>query len=64
LQLIQELRRSFANEIPAILLTGDTSLAKLGEIKGLGSCEILNKPVEVNKFTDVIYQMLEKRSSN
>ena len=52
-QLIGELRRLAARELPAVLLTGDTSGQEIERAK-LQRCIVLHKPIDADRLLDVI----------
>ena len=52
-EVIQRVRQATASNIPALILTGDTSLKK-SEITKLGNCTMLHKPVDANRLITLI----------
>lgn len=51
-------RRQLGRTLPAVLLSGDTSVAPQ-ELSGLPACRVLNKPVDVEQLSSAIAGALE-----
>lgn len=50
-------RKRVGRELPALLLSGDTSVA-MGKLEDLPSCRVLNKPVDVEQLSSAIARAL------
>ena len=57
-EVVQRLRGLMNNEIPAIILTGDTSAIEIANAK-LDNCKVLHKPADTEKLINVIYEMTD-----
>ena len=62
LQAIAQLRRAFAADIPAFLITGDTSADVTGAIESAGM-HALTKPVAPLRLRALVRQLLKTRST-
>ena len=58
LYAIEQLRGRYGNNIPAIIVTGDTSPEWLQEATSAG-CKVLFKPVKADKLNSVISEVLK-----
>ncbi|MDE2304134.1 MAG: PAS domain S-box protein [Gammaproteobacteria bacterium] len=58
IDLVRELRTALGREVPALLVTGDTSARTADEVRRCGRCLVLSKPVEPGEFLDRINQLL------
>jgi PAS domain S-box-containing protein len=52
-ELVRRVRRQTDDDLPSILMTGDTSLLKIESAK-LSNCEVLYKPVDCEKLVTLI----------
>ena len=59
-EVIQRVRQATDSNLPALILTGDTSLKK-SEITGLGNCTMLHKPVDANRLIALIGKIALKK---
>ena len=62
-EVIQRIRQATAANIPALILTGDTSL-KESEITQLGGCTMLHKPVDADRLFNLICRFVTKDKLN
>ena len=62
IEVIAQLRRHFAAEVPALLITGDTAPDRLAEARASGLL-ILHKPVANAKLRAAIGNLMGKASS-
>lgn len=53
LDAIQSLSNAVGNTVPAIIITGDTSPARLRDVNASGAL-LLHKPIEVDELRDAI----------
>ncbi len=60
---ISTVRSHFAREIPAIIVTGDTSKKRLREARQSG-CRLLHKPVDAKDLVKTIASVLEETSKS
>jgi signal transduction histidine kinase/ActR/RegA family two-component response regulator len=60
-QLVSQLREQTGRQTPAIILTGDITLAELDE--GPGNCLLLRKPVSTGELELAIRQQLDSQSA-
>lgn len=56
-EIVKSLRAYVNDEVPVIMMTGDTSGTAIRE-EGLGSLEVLSKPVDVQRLLNLIEQMI------
>ena len=59
---INTIRSHFQQEIPAIIVTGDTSKKRLREARQSG-CRLLHKPVDAKDLVQIIASVLEEKST-
>jgi DNA-binding NtrC family response regulator len=57
IELVEEIRRVTGQDIPAILVTGDTS-SLITKVSELGNCQTLCKPVDVDKLIQLTHTVL------
>jgi CheY-like chemotaxis protein len=60
-QLVRQLREQTGRQTPAIILTGDITLAELDD--GPGNCLLLRKPVSTGELELAIRQQLDNQSA-
>jgi CheY-like chemotaxis protein len=60
-QAIQKIRTEFNQEIPALLVTGDTSSECLHQMKATG-CPVLHKPIRADDLKQEISRLLPNLS--
>jgi len=59
-EVIRSVRQVTSRDIPALLLTGDTSL-KESDFAGLGDCTMLHKPVDAGRLISLIGKLLLRK---
>ena len=59
---VRSVRHALDRNIPAILLTGDTSL-KESELAGLVKCTMLHKPVDAGRLITLIGKLASKQKA-
>lgn len=62
IQVIQRIRSALGHNIPAIVVTGDTSSITSGELH-LGDCEILSKPVDGDELIRLVGELIGRAGS-
>jgi len=58
IELIKRIRRGLSEDIPVIMMTGDTSSAEIKK-SNLSHLEVLSKPVDTNQLTSLISAMIQ-----
>ena len=58
-EVIAKLRQKLDNNIPAIILTGDTALEEITR-DNLDNCRVLNKPIDTDKLINNISEMINQ----
>ncbi|MDJ0654312.1 MAG: ATP-binding protein [Xanthomonadales bacterium] len=53
---ILKLRNQLGLDVPAVLVTGDTSAAIMGEVEEVPNCQLLSKPVDTEKLLTLIQE--------
>lgn len=61
-EVIRSVRQAMDRNIPAILLTGDTSL-KESKLAGLVKCTMLHKPVDANRLITLIGKLASRQKA-
>lgn len=59
-EVIRRIRRAASRTVPAMLLTGDTSL-KSSELAGIADCTMLHKPVDGDRLITLIWKLTSNR---
>jgi DNA-binding NtrC family response regulator len=60
---IAAMRKAVAFEVPAILISGDTSQAMLETPKAMKRCHLLSKPVEADQLLTLVARLIDAPDS-
>lgn len=60
-ELIQRIRAHLGDDVPAIILTGDTSMEQLVDTQAF-NCQVLHKPFESTRLASCINQLLRENA--
>lgn len=63
IDVIRRIREALGKDIPAVLVTGDTSLAETPSLKELPACSVLYKPIDSGRLTELIEDLVPPGSS-
>lgn len=61
---IRAVREATGHDIPAVLVTGDTSSLIADVVHRVGACELLNKPVHTDALLKLMAQLISLRNGN